>query len=78
MDWDFLEPRNLLVGSPDHVAEKVHELQEICHLEYLLAAYSHTGMPQKRTLRNLALFTTKAMPLFSELPEGPVGESYQS
>ena len=33
LDWDFLEPRNLLVGSPDHVAERVHELQEVCHLE---------------------------------------------
>ncbi len=69
LDWDFLEPRNLLVGSPDHVAERVHELQEVCHLEYLLVAYSHTGMPQKKTLRNLELFATKVMPLFKEADE---------
>ena len=78
LDWDFLEPRNLLVGSPDHVAEKVQELQEVCQLEYLLVAYSHTGMPQKRILRNLELFATKVMPLFSDRPESCVGESYQS
>ena len=69
LDWDFLEPRNLLVGSPDQVAEKVHELQEICHLEYLLVGYSHRGMPQKKTLRNLELFATKVMPLFKEPAE---------
>ena len=69
LDWDFLEPRNLLVGSPDRVAEKVHELHEVCHLEYLLLAYSHRGMPHKKTLRNLELFATKVMPLFKESDE---------
>ena len=72
LDWDFLEPRNLLVGSPDHVVERVHELQEVCNLEYLLVAYSHTGMPQKKTLRNLELFATKVMPLFKESGEAKI------
>ncbi|MFQ5872335.1 MAG: LLM class flavin-dependent oxidoreductase [Dehalococcoidia bacterium] len=64
LDWDFLEPRTLLVGPPDHVAEKVHELQEVCNLNYLILAYAHGGVPQKKTLRNLELFATKVMPLF--------------
>ena len=32
LDWDFLEPRTLLVGSPENVVEKVQELQEVCPL----------------------------------------------
>ena len=36
LDWDFLEPRTLLVGSPENVVERVQELQEVCNLDYLL------------------------------------------
>ena len=45
LDWDFLEPRTLLVGSTEDVAEKVQELQETCNLEYLLVEFTHPGMP---------------------------------
>lgn len=66
MSWDFLEPRTLLVGSPDNVAEKIHELQEVCHLNNLIIAYAHGGLSQKKTLKNLELFATKVMPRFKE------------
>ena len=72
LDWDFLEPRTLLVGSPEHVAEKVHEPQEVCHLDNLILAYVHRGVPQKKTLRNLELFATKVMPLFKGSAEEKV------
>lgn len=65
LDWDFLEPRTLLVGSPDNVIEKIEELQEICNLEYLLISFSHTGLPLRNSLRNLETFATKVMPYFS-------------
>ena len=65
LDWDFLEPRTLLVGSPEHVVEKVHELQEVCGLEYLLVEFAHMGMPVQKTLKNLEAFATKVMPRFS-------------
>lgn len=65
LDWDFLEPRTLLVGSPDTVAEKVHELQEVCNLDYLLVEFTHPGMPLQRSLKNLEAFATKVMPRFS-------------
>ena len=45
LDWDFLEPRTLLVGSPDHVAEKIQELREVCSLECLLVEFAHGGHP---------------------------------
>ena len=65
LDWDFLEPRTLLVGSPANVAEKVQELQEVCCLDYLLVEFAHPGMPLRRTLRNLENFATKVMPKFT-------------
>ena len=64
LDWDFLEPRTLLVGSPDNVIEKVQELQEVCNLEYLLVEFAHAGLPLRKTLRNLEEFATKVMPRF--------------
>ena len=66
MDWDFLEPRSLLVGSPDNVIEKLHELQEVCKLDYLLVSYSHFGIPTNKVLKSLELFATKVMPWFAK------------
>ncbi len=64
LDWDFLEPRTLLVGSPDNVAERIQELQEICNLNYLLVEFTHMGMPLGKTLDNLETFAAKVMPRF--------------
>ena len=65
LDWDFLEPRTLLVGSPDHVAEKIQELREVCSLECLLVEFAHGGIPQRKILRNLENFATRVMPRFT-------------
>ncbi len=65
LDWDFLEPRTLLVGSPDNVAEKIHELREVCNLDYLLVEFAHSGLSQRQILRNLENFATKVMPRFA-------------
>ena len=69
LDWDFLEPRTLLVGSPDHVAERIHELREVCSLEYLLVEFAHPGLSQRKMLQNLENFGNKVMPRFT----GPQG-----
>ena len=62
LDWDFLEPRTLLVGSPDHVVEKIQELREVCSLDCLLVEFAHGGIPQRKILRNLENFATRVMP----------------
>ncbi len=64
LDWDFLEPRTLLVGSPENVVERVQELQEVCNLGYLLVEFTHIGIPLSKTLKNLETFATKVMPHF--------------
>ena len=66
LDWDFLEPRTLLVGSAENVVERIQELQEVCHLDYLFVEFSHMGIPLRKTLRNLETFATKVMPRFQE------------
>ena len=66
LDWDFLEPRTLLVGSPDHVAERIQELREVCNLDYLLVEFAHSGLSQRQILRNLENFATKVMPRFAD------------
>ena len=66
LDWDFLEPRTLLVGSPDNIAEKIHELREVCSLEYLLVEFTHPGLHLLKALRNLENFATKVMPVFAD------------
>ena len=65
MVWDFLESRTLLVGSPDNVIEKIHELREVCNLDYLLVEFSHIGMPLSKSLKNLENFATKVIPSFA-------------
>ena len=45
--------------------EKIHELQEVCHLEYLLVEFTHMGIPLQKTLKNLETFATKVMPRFA-------------
>ena len=46
LDWDFLEPRTLLVGPPENVVEKIHELEEVCHLDYLGTDFYEYGWGQ--------------------------------
>ena len=64
LDWDFLEPRNLLVGTPAHVVERLEEHREICNLEEILIGYAHNGVDQKKTLRTIERFGTEVMPHF--------------
>ena len=50
LDWDFLNERQFLAGPPDHVAEKVHELQEVCGINHLLTNFPGGGA--SRTTRS--------------------------
>ena len=64
LDWDFLEPRSLLVGSPSHVIERLEEHREVCRPEEILVGYAHAGIDQSKTLRNIERFATEVMPHF--------------
>ena len=66
LDWDFLEPRSLLVGSPAHVIERLEEHRELCRPEEILVGYAHAGIDQRKTLRNIERFATEVMPHFQD------------
>ena len=74
LDWDFLEARSLLVGSPAHVIERLEEHRELCRPEEILVGYAHAGIDQRKTLRNIERFATEVMPHFqgSSLESSPV------
>ena len=42
LDWDLLFNRNLLIGSPEYVVEKLEELQESIGLQELM---TYMAMP---------------------------------
>ncbi|ANY09460.1 LLM class flavin-dependent oxidoreductase [Pseudonocardia sp. HH130630-07] len=65
LDYDFLAERNLLVGTPDHVAEKVHELQQELNLQDLLLWTTHPGLEHGKAMRSFELFAEKVMPQFA-------------
>lgn len=64
LDWDFLEPRSFLVGSPAQVIERLEEHREVCNPEEILIGYAHDGVDQRKTLRNIERFGTEFMPHF--------------
>ena len=75
LDWDFLEPRSFLVGSPAHVLERLEEHREVCNPEEILIGYAHEGVDQRKTLRNIERFGTEVMPHFRTVEPGPAPSS---
>ncbi|GAA4128109.1 LLM class flavin-dependent oxidoreductase [Actinomadura keratinilytica] len=65
LSFDFLHPRNLLVGTPEYVAEKIHELRSELNLEHLLLWTTHPGLKHEHAMRSLELFAEKVMPQFT-------------
>lgn len=62
LSFDFLHPRNQLVGTPDFVAEKIAELQQELNLEHLMLWTTHPGLEHAKAMRSLELFSEKVMP----------------
>ncbi|MHA6800243.1 LLM class flavin-dependent oxidoreductase [Bounagaea algeriensis] len=65
LDYDFLAERNLLVGTPDYVAEKIHELRDELNLQDLMLWTTHPGLEHRKAMRSFELFAEKVMPQFS-------------
>jgi alkanesulfonate monooxygenase SsuD/methylene tetrahydromethanopterin reductase-like flavin-dependent oxidoreductase (luciferase family) len=64
LDYDFLAERNLLVGTPEYVAEKVQELREELGLQDLMLWTTHPGLEHRKAMRSFELFAEKVMPQF--------------
>jgi alkanesulfonate monooxygenase SsuD/methylene tetrahydromethanopterin reductase-like flavin-dependent oxidoreductase (luciferase family) len=64
LDYDFLAERNLLVGTPEYVAEKVQELRDELGVEDLMLWTTHPGLEHRKAMRSFELFAEKVMPQF--------------
>ncbi|WP_344597145.1 LLM class flavin-dependent oxidoreductase [Streptomyces violaceusniger] len=65
LSFDFLQGRNLLVGTPEYVSEKIAELRDEVGCEHLLLWTTHPGLPHRNAMRSLELFAEKVMPRFT-------------
>ncbi|PIC63236.1 LLM class flavin-dependent oxidoreductase [Sporosarcina sp. P13] len=66
LDFDFLNPRNLIFGTPEQVTEKIQELKDELNLQNLLLWVNLSGLPHEKMMKSLKLFTEKVMPNFVE------------
>ena len=66
LDYQFLHPRNLLVGTADYVIEKIHELKSELNLQHLAVWSSPPGMPHELSMKSIKLFNDKVIPHFSD------------
>lgn len=62
LSYEFVRERSLLFGTPEHVAERIEELQEELGLEQLLINSAWSGIPHELTMRSMRLFADKVLP----------------
>ena len=62
LDFDFLQNRSMICGSPEFVGEKLLELEDITGIQTVLAGVGTVGLSQKKLLRCLELFSEQVMP----------------
>ena len=62
LDWDFLQGRSLIAGSPDHVAEHIVSLGELTGIRTLLVGIGTHGLAQRQLMRCLELFSERVIP----------------
>lgn len=66
LDFDMLMERNMLVGTPEYVREKIHELQREVGLEHMMLWTTHPGLKHEHAMRSLELFSQEVMPHFTD------------
>lgn len=66
LSYDWLHPRNMLFGTPDYVAEKIHEMQDQLNLQNLLIWSNFPGVEHEAVMASLEMFTDEVMPRFAD------------
>ena len=65
-NWEFFRKHLMfLAGSPEQVAEQIHELKETCGFDYISLSLER-GMSHKKVMKSLDLFASKVAPLFAD------------
>jgi alkanesulfonate monooxygenase SsuD/methylene tetrahydromethanopterin reductase-like flavin-dependent oxidoreductase (luciferase family) len=68
LSYEWLHPRNMLFGTAEYVAEKIHEMEENLDLRTLLLWSSFPGVPHEAVMDSITMFTEQVMPLFASQP----------
>ena len=66
LTYDWVHPRNQLVGTAEFVTEKIHELKSELNLQHLAIWSTPPGMPHDASMKSLKLFNEKVAPHFSD------------
>ncbi len=66
LDFDFVDNRNLLFGTPDDICEKIEELIDVLNLQTLIVWSSFPGVDHEDVMRSVKLFTEEVMPRFKD------------
>ena len=69
LSYEWLHPRNMLFGTPEYVAEKIHEMLQKLNLQHLILWSSFPGVEHEAAMASVELFTEQVMPLFAESDE---------
>jgi len=62
LTYDFVHPRCLLIGTPDYVLERLHELYDQAGVEHVLVNTSWGGMTQRDVMSSMALLAEEVLP----------------
>ena len=66
LDWEFYRKQLLiLAGSPEQMAEQIHELHEVAGVNYITLRMDGQGLSHKKVMSSIELFGTKVAPLFA-------------
>ena len=66
LNWEFYRKHHLvLAGSPDDVAEQIHELHEVAGVNYITLWMEGQGLTHKQIMSSTELFGSKVAPLFA-------------
>ena len=69
LSYEWLHPRNMLSGTPDYVAAKIHEMKEKLNLRKLLVWSSSPGVSHEAAMDSITMFTEEVMPQFVDTAE---------
>ena len=70
VSFDFLQNRNMIAGTPDYVADRLLELEEITGIGTVIAGVGSYELPQKKLLRCLELMSERVIPQVQANSEG--------
>jgi alkanesulfonate monooxygenase SsuD/methylene tetrahydromethanopterin reductase-like flavin-dependent oxidoreductase (luciferase family) len=66
LTYDFVGPRSVIFGSPDHVADKLEELEVEVGIEQVVEKSSWPGLAHEHTMRSLRRFISEVIPRLRE------------